>query len=176
MGNRLSSLTGSRPGASKVEKDNSLSVDRSALRIIELHDSVIGGMRNVLQNSILIGEELSKKKQELGHGNWIPWIEGNLPFSERSARNYIRLFENKEVLNRQPIADLKSAIKFLSDSSGDEKEINPSKNPTALYKEFREGKSLTKNERLLLREWLNDKAESLKSKASELEKEAKKLK
>jgi len=175
MGNRLKSLTGTRPGSSKIEKENSLSVDRIAIRIIELHDSVIGGMRNVLQNSILIGEELSKKKQELGHGNWIPWIDSNLPFSERSARNYLRLYENRDILNRQPIADLKSAIKFLSDSSMDEKEINPSRNPTVLYRDYKEGKNLTKNERVLLRDWLNEKAESFKSKASELEKEAKKL-
>ncbi len=64
---------------------------------------------------IEIGNELIAQKEELKHGEWIPWIKENLPFGESEARNYMRAARN-----RQRVADLPSlrrAIALLSDGT-----------------------------------------------------------
>ncbi|TGL17916.1 DUF3102 domain-containing protein [Leptospira yanagawae] len=178
---RFDSLGGKRPGSQKDNLPTSKS-DQTVKRIIDLHESVLGGMKNVLQNAMALGEELSRIKEDLGHGNWIPWIEQNLPFSERSARNYISIFKNKELLNRQPIADLKSAIKFLSDGTQEEKEINPKENqdPKILYKRFRHGEKLSQKDKIILKEFLIIEKENIfakaKKKVTEIENEIQSLK
>ncbi|TGL35591.1 DUF3102 domain-containing protein [Leptospira perdikensis] len=178
---RFDSLTGKRPGSPKENLPTS-KTEQTVRRIIDLHESVLGGMKNVLQNAMALGEELLKIKEDLGHGNWIPWIEQNLPFSERSARNYISIFKNKELLNRQPIADLKSAIKFLSDGTQEEKEINPKENqdPKILYKRFHHGEKLNQKEKIILKEFLVIEKEKIltkaKQKINEIENELQSLK
>ena len=37
---------------------------------------------------------LGKAKKQVGHGNWIPWIEGNLGYSRKTASNLIRVYES----------------------------------------------------------------------------------
>ena len=37
----------------------------------------------------IMGEELLKKKAEVGHGNWLKWIEDNLSFSWSTAKRYM---------------------------------------------------------------------------------------
>lgn len=178
---RFDSLGAKRPGSQKENLPTNKS-DLTVKKIIELHESIIGGMRNVLQNAMVLGEELSNIKEKLGHGNWLPWIEQNVPFSERSARNYISIFKNKELLNRQPIADLKSAMKFLSDGSHEEKEINPKENqdPKILYKKFHHGEKLNQKEKVILKEFLIIEKENIikkaKQKAAEIENEIQTLK
>ncbi|TGN08607.1 DUF3102 domain-containing protein [Leptospira bandrabouensis] len=159
---RFDSLGAKRPGSQKENLPTNKS-DQTVKRIIELHESIIGGMRNVLQNAMVLGEELSIIKEKLGHGNWLPWIEQNVPFSERSARNYINIYKNKELLNRQPVADLKSAIKFLSEGSQDEKEINPKENqdPKILYKKFRNGDRLSPKDKFALKEFLGNEKQKI---------------
>ncbi|MCW7460136.1 DUF3102 domain-containing protein [Leptospira bandrabouensis] len=178
---RFDSLSGKRPGSQK-ENLPTIKTDPSVKRIIELHESIIGGIRNVLQNAMTLGEELSKIKENLGHGNWLPWLEENVPFSERSARNYINIYKNRDLLNRQPVADLKSAIKFLSDSPHDEKEINPKEiqDPKLLYKKFKSGDRLSSKDRNILKEFLgNEKQrvlEAAKKKVSEIDEDISALK
>lgn len=41
-----------------------------------------------------IGKRLSKAKEQVGHGNWIPWIEDNLGYSRKTASNLIRVYES----------------------------------------------------------------------------------
>ncbi|GBF52088.1 hypothetical protein LPTSP4_36260 [Leptospira ryugenii] len=162
---RFDSLTGKRPGSQKENSPLSYQ-DQKVRMIINLHESVIGGMKNVLQNAMALGEELHKIKENIGHGNWIPWIEKNLPFSERSARNYISIYKNRDSLNRQPIADLKSAIKFISAGSQDEKEINPKESfdPRMLFKKHYKGERLNLKERTVLKDFLTKEKEKILSK------------
>lgn len=41
-----------------------------------------------------LGVQLKKAKDILGHGNWIRWVESNLPLSERHARRHKELAES----------------------------------------------------------------------------------
>lgn len=54
-----------------------------------------------------IGQRLIEAKEMLPHGEWLPWLEERVEFSERTARNFMRLA--REWTNRQALADLGAA-------------------------------------------------------------------
>lgn len=173
---RKDSLFGNRPGL-RPDEANLISKDRDIEKIQGLHESIGANLNNALQNAILIGEILNRKKKELSHGQFLPWIESNLPFSRMTANKYMRLFENKEKLpNVNSGLHLTEALKILSDSEKDEKEINPKRKPEEMYRIYREGGSLNKEERTILKSWISEKVGKLRQKADELEKDVKKIK
>lgn len=49
--------------------------------------------RILLQNSIEIGRRLVEAKELVGHGNWGEWLETSVDYSQRTASNLIRIFE-----------------------------------------------------------------------------------
>ena len=59
-------------------------------------------------NAILgIGQRLIEAKAMLPHGEWLPWLTEQVEFSERTARNFMRLA--REWTIRQALADLGAA-------------------------------------------------------------------
>jgi Protein of unknown function (DUF3102) len=91
-----------------AEVDFALKIE-SAEQANEAHRRIL----NSLQVAIAVGEFLSQKKSELGHGNWIPWVQENLDFSDRTASNYIRTFKNADFLNQKGISDSTEAYRLL---------------------------------------------------------------
>ncbi|TGK77515.1 DUF3102 domain-containing protein [Leptospira noumeaensis] len=173
---RKDSLFGNRPGLRKDEA-GAITKDRDIEKIQGLHESIGANLNNALQNAILIGEILNRKKKELSHGHFLPWIESNLPFSRMTANKYMRLFENKDKLpNVNSGLHLTEALKILSDSEKDEKEINPKRKPEEVYRIYKEGGTLNKEERSILKSWISEKVEKLREKADTLEKEFRKIK
>ena len=51
-----------------------------------------------------IGKRLAEAKSQLSHGEWLPWLEEKVEFSERSAQQYIRLW--REYGKSATVADL----------------------------------------------------------------------
>lgn len=51
------------------------------------------GRRVTLLCAIEIGRRLTEAKELLSHGEWLPWLERETEFSERSAQRYMRIFE-----------------------------------------------------------------------------------
>lgn len=69
-------------------------------KINELHKELNGLFAQSIDKAIEIGKLLTEKKDELQHGEFIPWIKKNLVFTDRTARNYMRIYDNKDkVLN-----------------------------------------------------------------------------
>ena len=56
---------------------------------------------------LTIGRCLTEAKQTIPHGEWLPWLNERVEFSERTARNFMRL--SREWSNRQARADLGAA-------------------------------------------------------------------
>nr|DAS13576.1 MAG TPA: Protein of unknown function (DUF3102) [Caudoviricetes sp.] len=56
---------------------------------------------------LTIGRCLTEAKQALPHGEWLPWLNERVEFSERTAQNFMRL--SREWSNRQALADLGAA-------------------------------------------------------------------
>ena len=53
---------------------------------------------------LTIGRCLTEAKQTIPHGEWLPWLNERVEFSERTARNFMRL--SRECSNRPALADL----------------------------------------------------------------------
>ena len=88
--------------------------NNSTKEIIELHKRIEVYLNKSLIDAIRIGELLTLKKSELKHGEYGKWTEENLPFSDRTARNYVNLYKNRKLLKTETVSDLKGAYKLLS--------------------------------------------------------------
>jgi len=96
--------------------------------IIALHGEIITCARTTLEKAVRIGQLLTEQKASLRHGKWLPWIEANLPFSERTVQNYMRCWEHREDLKSATVADLGDAYRLLADGNGKEKTAHVSHN------------------------------------------------
>jgi len=74
-----------------------------------LHGEIESKMRSTVQDAIRAGEILAKVKEGLRHGDFLPWIKLNCNFSERTARNYIAVFQYRS--KTASVADLQEAYK-----------------------------------------------------------------
>jgi Protein of unknown function (DUF3102)/ParB-like nuclease domain len=88
--------------------------------IHRLHSEINSAAESSLKKAIRIGELLIEQKKSLPHGKWLPWLESNVPFSERSAQNYMLCFDRREYLKSASVADLAAAYHLLTDSKPDE--------------------------------------------------------
>ena len=87
-------------------------------KIITLHTEITEALKSSLEKAILIGQLLIEQKEKLKHGEFTSWIKKNLPFTDRTARNYIKLFNNKDMLKTESVSDLNSAYKLLEAPKG----------------------------------------------------------
>jgi len=92
-------------------------LDQLAAEINDAHKSVGDAFGHSLEHAIRAGELLNIAKSKCPHGTWLLWLDKNISFSERSARVYMGVSENKDLLlaNRQKTADLTldGALKLL---------------------------------------------------------------
>ena len=82
--------------------------------IISLHQEITSHLKTSLQMAIRVGQLLTEQKESLGHGHFTPWIKEHLPFKERTARNYMRLYRERDRLKTATVTDLGAAYKLLS--------------------------------------------------------------
>lgn len=81
--------------------------------IIGLHSEICGLLKTSLEKAVRIGELLSEQKASLPHGEFGAWIKANLPFTQRTAQNYMRLFDNREQLKNENVSHLSDGYKLL---------------------------------------------------------------
>lgn len=80
----------------------------------QLHEQNCLAARQTIENAQRIGELLTECKASLGHGQWLPWLKANTKISERTARNYMRVFNRRDELKSETIADLTDAYDALA--------------------------------------------------------------
>lgn len=105
-------LTDSRPPSSAVSRP----VDATLSEIITLHGEILTAARKTLSKAIRIGELLACQKKKLTHGRWLDFVLSELPFSERTAQNYMRVFARRARLKSANVADLGKAYRLLADA------------------------------------------------------------
>lgn len=95
-------------GGQLAKVSDSNTPDPSCMRSIETITAEILTMKQTAGDAILgIGQRLIEAKAMLPHGEWLPWLNEQVEFSERTARNFMRLA--REWTNRQALADLGAA-------------------------------------------------------------------
>lgn len=85
--------------------------------INRLHSEIIEAARTSLEKAIRIGELLSDIKSGLQHGGWLTWLKENVAFHDRTARRYIKVYEQRDKLDS--VSDLTGAYRLLAASSVD---------------------------------------------------------
>ena len=74
-------------------------------RDIEAVTAEIIQLKQDAGNAIIgIGQRLIEAKAMLSHGDWLPWLEERVEFTDRTARNFMRL--SREWTNRKTLSDL----------------------------------------------------------------------
>jgi len=83
-------------------------------KIVTLHNEVASCLRMSVEKAIRIGELLTAQKDSMQHGEFLPWIKANLPFTDRTARNYMAFYANRNLLKSETVSDLSSAYRLLA--------------------------------------------------------------
>jgi len=63
-----------------------------------LHGEIEGALRLSVEKAIRVGELLTEQKAELEHGQWLPWLEAEFPFSQHRAQQYMRVARHQQWL------------------------------------------------------------------------------
>jgi hypothetical protein len=123
-----------------IEKNKAqhINSDTASMKEIKkLHGAIIHAAKTSLDSAIRIGGLLTAIKDKLEHGQWIPWIEKNLPFSERAAQNYLRCFHEKDRLKNATDADLPLSVSgALALLSAPRTEPKPAPAPASRFAEL----------------------------------------
>ncbi len=86
-------------------------------KIVKFHNGIKIKLRQSIVDAIQIGEFLSQTNNELGHGYFLLLILNNLPFTDRRARRYMRMYQNKNKimvnLKTNSVPDLTSPYHLL---------------------------------------------------------------
>lgn len=81
-------------------------------QLATLHSEVMASLRTSLEKAIQIGEILAEVKRTLPHGEFTPFL-ATLPFSDRTARNYIGVYNNRKMIKTEGLSDLNQVYEFL---------------------------------------------------------------
>jgi hypothetical protein len=73
-------------------------------------------MKMAIPKVVEAGGLLTELKAEIGHGKWLAWQKANLPFTDRTARNYMRVWEDRAKL--ETVSNLTEAYKLLEAPKG----------------------------------------------------------
>lgn len=90
-------------------------ITTTAAEIIAEHTAAQRAARSAVLHAIRCGEMLARVKRQLPRGEFGPWLALNLPFSDRTARGYMRLADLDEA-KRQRVADmsLRGALRSIA--------------------------------------------------------------
>ena len=72
------------------------------------------GRRVTMLCGIEIGRRLNEAKQMLSHGEWMPWLEREVPFSDRHAQNYMKIYREYGAA-QQGLFGPETNAKYISD-------------------------------------------------------------
>ena len=69
-----------------------VSVENAGTELNRLHSEIEKSLRSTVEYAIQAGEILSNVKEKVGHGEFLPWLNSSVSFSERTAQNYMRVY------------------------------------------------------------------------------------
>jgi hypothetical protein len=88
-------------------------------RIRDIHTELDTLGRSALDLAIEAGGLLRECKQKLSHGQWLNWLSNNFRFTDRTARNWMRISEAAENGKLETVSDLTAAYRLTTESRED---------------------------------------------------------
>jgi hypothetical protein len=113
--------------------------------IKRLHHEIEGAFKTSLEKAIQTGELLTEQKRELEHGKFTQWIKDNLPFTDRTAQIYMRLYSERDWLKTETVSvlNLKSAYRLLIEHKGPKESVHSV--PLGVFSVLRKCRRFTSN-------------------------------
>jgi hypothetical protein len=90
-----------------------LNVGTPVQEINQLHDEIGASARTALDKAIRCGELLTAQREELHHGQWLPWLKENVNFTQRTAWTYMQLFNHREEIKLENASNLAEASRLI---------------------------------------------------------------
>lgn len=87
----------------------------TASNIIEAHNEFMESMEGAMKKAIRAGEYLLDAKEQIPYGQFQGWIEQNLPFSLRTAQNYMKIAKKQDVIEQKGAKMLSTAYDAVKD-------------------------------------------------------------
>jgi Protein of unknown function (DUF3102) len=69
-----------------------------AARIKTEHEAVSLSLKESVRHAIVAGTLLIEAKEQLNHGQWLPWLREHCGLSERTAQRYMQLIKHSDVI------------------------------------------------------------------------------
>jgi hypothetical protein len=100
----MSATTKPAEKAAVIKEAAELTKREAIKEIAGLHTTLCGLARQSAEKAIRIGEILAAQKAKLPHGRWEDFILSELPFTARTASNYLRVYRKFKIGN---VSDLR---------------------------------------------------------------------
>jgi len=104
-------------------------------RIIECHNGIHGSMKQALEYAFEAGQLLTEVKDEFNHGEFLPWLKENMPFSDKTAETYMKLHKHRCKI--ETVSNLQEAYRQIETIEQQEKQ-SEAKKQTERVRIFRE--------------------------------------
>src|SRR5262245_32482560 len=79
--------------------------------LVEHADAIRNLGKQTIDSIIEIGRHLTEAKAILGHGNWLPWLDREFGWSDRTALNFMRV--HALALKSETVSDLDLPVRAL---------------------------------------------------------------
>jgi DUF3102 family protein len=96
----------------KAERERDGTLAGAVREITRLHGEILAAAKMSLEKAIKIGELLSRVRASR-KGKWLAWIKNSVPFSDQTARNYIRVYERRDDPKFKNVLNLSDAYSLL---------------------------------------------------------------
>lgn len=83
----------------------------------EWADLVRADLARSVEGFVAAGRHLAEAKEQMPHGEWLPWVEHELPIGERAVRMLMALSEHPVISNRNHGTDLPTSWRSLYELS-----------------------------------------------------------
>jgi hypothetical protein len=118
LGGQLDTTHTTTPIVSQADNALTPSLTDLASRIRAEHDATAASLKRGAEHAMAAGQLLIAAKKQLKHGAWLPWLRDHCVMPERTARLYMRLAGNRELIETQigNVADfsVRGAIALIS--------------------------------------------------------------
>jgi hypothetical protein len=94
---------------------NTVALSDLAEQINAAHDAAFRSAQSTIEAAVECGRLLIQAKAALAHGEWLPWIEGNLRFGARQAQKYMRIADQEKRLPNSHLASIDEAMAVLAE-------------------------------------------------------------
>ena len=83
--------------------------------------------KTALGKAVEAGNLLRECKASLAHGGWLPWLEANFTFADRTARRWMKLAEDVEAgrLKTDTVSNLAEAYRITTEPTAEENDQRP---------------------------------------------------